>query len=151
MYINHQQDNLADWLPMVEFAYNNAVHESMGYSPFFLNRGRHPWALPTDRVAEPRTLAEACLNAIQEVAGKAEACLVKAKVAMKQHWDASKKKAREFQEGDWVLFLVERLPSNWPSRKLDDKWRGPFKVIAKKGPAAYELQLPPRWKVLRPA
>jgi transposase InsO family protein len=42
MFTNHQQDDWVDWLPLVEFAYNNAVHEATGQTPFFLNKGRHP-------------------------------------------------------------------------------------------------------------
>jgi hypothetical protein len=42
MFTNHQQDDWADWLPLAEFAFNNAVHEATGQTPFFLNKGRHP-------------------------------------------------------------------------------------------------------------
>ncbi|KAE9025245.1 hypothetical protein PR003_g12919 [Phytophthora rubi] len=30
------------FLPLVEFAFNNAVHASTGFTPFFVNFGRHP-------------------------------------------------------------------------------------------------------------
>jgi hypothetical protein len=45
MFTNHQQDDWMDWLPLAEFTYNNAVHEATGQTPFFLNKGRHPWTL----------------------------------------------------------------------------------------------------------
>ncbi|ETP38248.1 hypothetical protein F442_14088 [Phytophthora nicotianae P10297] len=32
----------SSFLPMVEFALNNAVHSSAGLTPFFVNHGRHP-------------------------------------------------------------------------------------------------------------
>ena len=41
-YCNDKQDNWAENLPMVEFAYNNAKNASTRYTPFFLNYGRHP-------------------------------------------------------------------------------------------------------------
>jgi transposase InsO family protein len=41
-FINYRQDDWADWLPLAEFAYNNAIHEATGQTPFFLNKGRHP-------------------------------------------------------------------------------------------------------------
>ena len=31
-----------DWLPIAEFAANNAVSETTGVSPFFANYGFHP-------------------------------------------------------------------------------------------------------------
>ena len=40
-YINYQQDDWVQWLPMAEFAYNNAVHASTGVTPFFAMMGRH--------------------------------------------------------------------------------------------------------------
>ena len=42
LFINFQQDNWADCLPCAEFAYNNKADTSPGYSPFFVNYGRHP-------------------------------------------------------------------------------------------------------------
>ncbi|OWY94499.1 reverse transcriptase [Phytophthora megakarya] len=35
-------DNWSDYLPMAEFAINNAVHTSTGHTPFFVNAMRHP-------------------------------------------------------------------------------------------------------------
>jgi predicted DNA-binding protein len=34
-FINYQQHNLVDLLYLAEFCYNNSVHSSIGYSPFF--------------------------------------------------------------------------------------------------------------------
>jgi len=42
VYCNYQQDNWADLLPLVEFAYNNAPSATTGVSPFFANKGYHP-------------------------------------------------------------------------------------------------------------
>jgi transposase InsO family protein len=41
-FVNHKQDDWADWLPLAEFAFNNLVHEATGQTPFFLNKGQHP-------------------------------------------------------------------------------------------------------------
>jgi transposase InsO family protein len=38
-FVNHRQDKWADWLPLAEFAFNNAIHEATGQTPFFLNKG----------------------------------------------------------------------------------------------------------------
>jgi hypothetical protein len=37
--MNFRQDNWVDWLPLAEFALNNAVSEITGFSPFFANYG----------------------------------------------------------------------------------------------------------------
>src|SRR5258705_1164801 len=33
VFVSHQQDNWADWLPLVEFAYNNKVHSATHWTP----------------------------------------------------------------------------------------------------------------------
>jgi hypothetical protein len=39
---NYQQSNWLELLPLVEFAYNNALSVTTGVSPFFANKGYHP-------------------------------------------------------------------------------------------------------------
>ena len=41
-----QQDNWEEWIPIAEFAYNNAESSVTGTTPFFANKGYHP-ELPT--------------------------------------------------------------------------------------------------------
>jgi len=41
VYCNYQQDNWSELLPLVEFAYNNALSTTTGVSPFFTNKGYH--------------------------------------------------------------------------------------------------------------
>src|SRR5215471_7608257 len=41
-YVNYQQDNCLSFLPLAEFAYNNAPSTTTGISPFFANKGYHP-------------------------------------------------------------------------------------------------------------
>ena len=42
MYVNHRQNNWAEWLAMAEFAFNNKVHTMMKISPFQVNYRREP-------------------------------------------------------------------------------------------------------------
>src|SRR5258705_13103780 len=42
VFVSHQQDNWADWLPLAEFAYNNKVHAATRRTPFELDAGQHP-------------------------------------------------------------------------------------------------------------
>ena len=40
--ISSQQDDWVDFLPMMEFSYNNSIHASTKVSPFFANYGFYP-------------------------------------------------------------------------------------------------------------
>src|ERR1700719_3001678 len=42
-YVDHLQDDWAEWLSTGEFALNNQEHLATGQTPFFLKYRRHPW------------------------------------------------------------------------------------------------------------
>jgi len=42
VYCNYQQDNWSELLPLMEFAYNNALSATTSVSPFFANKVYHP-------------------------------------------------------------------------------------------------------------
>src|SRR5882724_8081904 len=42
VYINYQQDNWVNLLPLAEFAYNNMSHSATMVTPFFANKGFNP-------------------------------------------------------------------------------------------------------------
>jgi hypothetical protein len=65
---------------------------------------------------------------------------------MKTRWDRNKRAVVDYDQGDLMLVTADHLPSSWPLKKLDQKWRGPFKVIKKVGEATYELKLPVNWR-----
>ena len=54
VFVNYKQDNWTRLLPMAEFAYNNAKHASMGYTPFELNYGYYP-CVSHKRDIDPRS------------------------------------------------------------------------------------------------
>ena len=41
-FINYEQDNWDELLPSLEFAHNNKLNASTGFTPFYLNNGFHP-------------------------------------------------------------------------------------------------------------
>jgi hypothetical protein len=44
-----------------------------------------------------------------------------------------------------VWLSTKNLPLKLGTRKLAAIWAGPFRVMAKIGPLAYRLELPPDW------
>ena len=52
-FVNLRQDDWKEWLPIAEFALNNRVSSTTGYSAFYLNHGQHPHA-PTVKATKSR-------------------------------------------------------------------------------------------------
>jgi hypothetical protein len=84
MFANNCQTNWANWIPLTKFTYNNVVQEATGQTPFFMNKGRNPHALPLDPMATSDMLASTYLDMIQKVGRKVEECLHKAKTTMEK-------------------------------------------------------------------
>src|SRR5260370_574745 len=58
VFVSHQQDDWADWLLLVEFAYNNKVHTATHQTPFELDTRQHPCL----GVELKRSLMGCCVN-----------------------------------------------------------------------------------------
>lgn len=125
-----EEDKKANWrssLPTVVHAYNSCIHQSTGYSPYYLFFGRHP-RLPVDIAfgVELNGGEKGCtkqfvkslkeqLSAAYQTAGEN---MTKMGNRNKARYDASAH-AAELEVGDRVL--VRRL-GHRVTGKLDDKW-----------------------------
>ena len=67
-YVGRRQNDWDEWLGMVEYAYNNSVHNSSGYTPFYLCYGRHPLSLVQllSQVESKNAAADAFLRQLEE-------------------------------------------------------------------------------------
>ncbi|GKD29838.1 putative reverse transcriptase domain-containing protein [Tanacetum coccineum] len=132
-------------LPFVEFSYNNSYHASIKAAPFEALYGRkcHSpicWAEVGEvQLTGPKIVQETTENIIQ-IKQRIQA----ARDRKKSYADL-KRKPMEFQVGDRVMLKV----SYWKGvvrfgkrGKLNPRYVGPFKVLAKVGAVAYKLELP---------
>lgn len=143
--MNYCQDDWTDWLSLAEFTCNNRIHSSTGYSPFWLNYGRHPtssFSPPPTSVVEAATAFAQCMIDTQLLAEKA---LHEAADMMKRFYNESHQTTPSFKVGDLVLLSNTNLRSTHPARKLDDKHFGPFRITEKISPVNYQLDVPSRW------
>lgn len=143
-----------DWdlhLPTVEFAYNNSIHSSTGYTPFYLNYGRHPHSPMTLEAAATATARQAKAPAADAFVGNLQQHLARAKQCMQAARERQSRYAdkgrldEELEVGDNVLLSTEHLNMQWhegTTPKLKPKFVGPFKVVQKYSPVAYKLELP---------
>nr|GFB57481.1 putative reverse transcriptase domain-containing protein [Tanacetum cinerariifolium] len=132
-------------LPLVEFSYNNSYHASIKAAPFEALYGckcRSPvcWAEVGDaQLIGPKIIQETTEKIVQ-----IKQRLQAVRDRQKSYADV-RRKPLEFQVGDKVMLKV----SPWKGvvrfgkrGKLNPRYIGPFKVLAKVGTVAYRLQLP---------
>ncbi|GJW16744.1 putative reverse transcriptase domain-containing protein [Tanacetum coccineum] len=132
-------------LPLVEFSYNNSYHTSIKATPFEALYGckcRSPicWAEVGDsQLTGPKIIHETTERIVQ-----IKSHIQAARDRQKSYADV-RRKPLEFQVGDKVMLKV----SPWKGvirfgkrGKLNPRYIGPFKIIAKVGTVAYRLELP---------
>ena len=60
---------------------------------------------------------------------------------MKKYYDRKARPEQSYEKGEQVLLEGTNICSDCPSKKLDDKRYGPFKILEKVGKSAYKLKL----------
>ena len=150
IFCNMCQSDWAEWLSCVEFALNNKVNASTGYSPFFLNYShdlRHPLLPSGDLCTSDILRANEFTKQIDALTKETSATLKLAAEAMKCSYDHSHQPAECHAVGDLLLLDAKGIKTTCPSKKLDDKCLGPFPVTELVGIQDYHLCLPPSWKI----
>jgi transposase InsO family protein len=142
-FVNEQQDNWVERLPMAQFAFNSAMSETTKTSPFFANHGYVPDVVYAPRKDTARS-AEATLRAEQIKGFQEQLALDIQFYNQRSAAYANKKRSQEpsLKRGDRVYLLRRHIQTKRPSTKLDFKKLGPFKVTEKIGNVNYRLQLP---------
>nr|GEX88437.1 putative reverse transcriptase domain-containing protein [Tanacetum cinerariifolium] len=130
---------------MVEFSYNNSYHASIKAVPFkelYGQKCRSPvyWAKVEDTQLTGLELIHETTKKIVQIKQRIQA----ARNRQKSYVDV-RRKPLEFQVGNRVMLKV----SPWKGvvrfgkrRKLNPRYIGPFKMLAKVGTVAYRLKLP---------
>ncbi|GKA10162.1 putative reverse transcriptase domain-containing protein [Tanacetum coccineum] len=132
-------------LPLVEFSYNNSYHTSIKAAPFealYGRKCRSPicWAEVGDSQLTGPEIIHETTEKIVQIKSRIQA----ARDCQKSYVDI-RRKPLEFQVRDKVMLKV----SPWKGvirfgkrGKLNPRYIGPFKIIAKVGTVAYRLELP---------
>ena len=142
IYCNYQQSDWAHLLPLAEFAYNNASLATTGKSPFFANKVYHPHLqIQTDleqltKTARPYVVE---LNLVHKELNKS---ITEAQNCYQGPADVRCSPAPKIQVGDLVLVLAKFIHTTHPSKKLSEKFLGPFEVIGKPSSYSYQIKLP---------
>src|SRR5262249_16078617 len=133
-------------LSLVEFAYNNSYHSSIGMAPFEALYGR-PCRSPVcwDEVGERRLLGPELIQDSAEKVQLIQKRPLAAQSRQKSYAD-QRRKELSFEVGDHIFLKVS--PTKGVVRfgqrgKLNPRYIGPFEILERIGAVAYSLALPP--------
>ena len=143
-YIAYQQDDWVEWLPLAKFTYNSSWQSTTGESPFYLLIGQNSQF--NDNVTEILDHSPKVPVVTNQLRP-----LLWVREALKQCWEAAVAKQVEFynkmvkpqsySKGDLILLSAAHINTICPSKKLDWKFHGPFRIAEMVGAQAYHLEL----------
>ena len=148
-FVDESHENWAELLSAAEFAYNNSVHASTGYTPFYQNFGFHARMPEAPEAARPEgEVAHAVDRTDQLRADRAKLIETMKRVQeyQKRYYDGKHTPMR-FNKGDLVLLSTKNIKLKLPSKKTSDKYAGPYRIAEVIGKQAYRLHLPNHWRI----
>ncbi|RVX07813.1 Transposon Ty3-G Gag-Pol polyprotein [Vitis vinifera] len=138
--------NWDDYLPLVEFAYNNSFQASIGMTPFKALYGRRCRSLVCwDDVGEKKLLGPELVQLIVEKISLIKERLKTTQSRQKSYVD-NRRQDLEFEAGDHVFLKVSPMKSIMRfgrKGKPSSCFVGPFEVLERVGTLAYKVALSP--------
>jgi RNase H-like domain found in reverse transcriptase/Reverse transcriptase (RNA-dependent DNA polymerase)/Integrase zinc binding domain/Chromo (CHRromatin Organisation MOdifier) domain len=152
------QQNPDDWdllLPDVQLAVNSSRNASTGFTPYFMTHGREArtgldaqmeQAGVQSRPSQHYPGAVELARAVAQAAEQARTNMAAAQA--KQRADSERgRRAPVIGVGDWVLVTTANARQRGPlpaghTRKLQDRFSGPYEVLEMRGDNAARLRLP---------
>ena len=142
-------DHLGTWdevLPLVEFTYNNSFHTSIGMAPYealYGRRCRTPlcWYQDGESVVVGPELLRQTTEKVKLIQER-----MKASQSRQKSYADQRRRPLEFESGDHVFLRI--TPTTGVGRairqkKLSPRFIGPYQILRRIGPVAYEIALPP--------
>ncbi|MBW0536853.1 hypothetical protein O181_076568 [Austropuccinia psidii MF-1] len=140
MYVSYHQDDWNTWLPLAEFSHNSSDHSSTKKLPFFTVYGRDP-QFDSVEITQDNPSGK-LLTKIQSVQQDVKRELEAAINRFKRYADKSRASTPDFNPGDMVWLSSKNIKSTRPTKKLCERWLGPFPILKKVSTHSYPLKLP---------
>src|SRR5882724_230173 len=141
VYINYQQDDWVNLLPLAEFAYNNTSQSATMVTPFFANKGFHPkFEVSLDSVVSET--AHQVATDLKELHQYLRDQVARAIKQYEVNTASHRLPIPPFQIGDTVWLDASHIKTTRPSKKLDHRFLGPFPNVDRVLSHAFRLGLP---------
>ncbi|MBW0488303.1 hypothetical protein O181_028018 [Austropuccinia psidii MF-1] len=148
MYVSYHKDDWNTWPPLSEVVYNNSDHSSTKQLLFFTVYGRDP-QFDSVHITQD-TPAGKLSTKFQSVQQDVKRELEAATNWLERYADKSRASPPDFNPGDMVWLSSKNIKSTRPTKKLSERWLGPFPILKKFSTHAYHLKLPSQWKSIHP-
>ena len=145
-FLNQEQDDWVDQLPMAERACNNSVTSASGMTPFYTNYGRHPESQNPQRTEVMNPACHAYAHWIAGALDRGKKAQEAARERMTRYADTRRTPPPGYKVGDAVMLSTTHLKLKRSSRKLDHKFIGPVQIRQLICPTAVRLTVPHKWK-----
>ena len=150
IFCNYQQDNWSELLPLTEFTYNNSPSATTGVTPFFANKGYHPNIAVYPKCKLASIKAHEYVINLEELHAKLHTQMAKAQTYYQGPADCQQEPTPDFQIGQQVYVSTEHIHTTRPSKKLSEKYLGPFDIIAHPSTHSFTLRLPDHFCTIHP-
>ncbi|MBW0488547.1 hypothetical protein O181_028262 [Austropuccinia psidii MF-1] len=135
MYVSYHQYDWNTWLPLAEFSYNNSDQSSTKQSLFLTVYGRDPQfgSVKITQDNPARNLSTKIQSVQQDVKRELEAAISQ----HKRYSDKGRASPPDFNPGDIAWHSSKNIKSTRPTKKLSERWLGPFPILKKVSTHAY--------------
>jgi hypothetical protein len=160
-YVNYQQDNWVELLPLAQIAYNTSDNEDMNMSPHEAVYGRSIERVQTEQISPannststPTSIApraEVVATEIRTIQARLQTELQFVQERMTRYYNKKRIEGPTFHKGDKVYLLrqkqnatsnISQIKTKRPNDKLDFKKLGPYEIEEVISKTNYRLALP---------
>ncbi|MBW0558660.1 hypothetical protein O181_098375, partial [Austropuccinia psidii MF-1] len=127
IYVNYHQDECDTWLPLADFAHNNAEHSSTKKSSFFTIYGRNPsfYSIHISQESPAGKLLTKLQSVQKAVKEESESEIRR----FKTYADRNRSIPPDFQLGDKVWLAYKNINTTRPTKKLSERWLAHLKSL----------------------
>ena len=140
-YVNYQQDDWVDLLPIAEFVYNNTPHTATGVTPFFANKGYHP-RMTVSLEDIPSHEAHLVAVDLQDLHAYLREQIKIANEDAAKFADRHRGPTPDWEIDQNVWLDLRNVKTKRPAKKLDHRRYGPLRILKKVSSHAYKVELP---------
>jgi len=142
LFVNKQQNDWYDLLPITEFQHNNHVYSATQQPPFLLDTRQIPhMGFEPSQVPSGLETVNEFTERMKSTTEEAKSAIRKAQENMIQYYNRRRTLAPVYKPGDQVYLDASDIKTTRPSPKLSHRRLGPFEIESQVGPSVYRLKL----------